>query len=84
MPLISYFGKEDVQILEYWLDNSMYSDWKKPPKPLSICTDTIGKDIAYYRACGFEHITTFGCYLSDDYMELHGTPPIVEYGECFR
>lgn len=83
-PLISYFGKNDAQILEYWLDNSMFSNWKKPPKQLTICTDTIAKDIAFYRECGFEHITTFGCYLSDDYMELHGTPPIVEYGECFR
>lgn len=82
-PLISYFGKKDAQVLEYWLDNSMFSGWKKPPKPITICTDTIRKDINFYVKCGFEHITTFGCYLSDDYMELHGTPPVVEYGECF-
>ena len=83
-PLIGCFGGKDAQVLEYWLDNSLFSDWKKPPKPLSICTDTIKQDITFYRQCGFEGITTFGCYLSDDYIELHGTPPIVEYGECFE
>lgn len=83
-PLLAYFGKEGAQVLEYWMDNSMFSGWKKPPKPITICEDTIKKDIQYYKECGFEHITTFGCYLSDDYMELHGTPPMVEYGECFR
>lgn len=83
-PLLTYFGKENAQILEYWLDNSKLSNWTKPPKPIHICTDTIRKDIVYYRNCGFAHITTFGCYLSDDYIELYGTPPIVEYGECFK
>lgn len=82
--LLSYFGKENSQVLEYWLDNSMFSDWKKPPKEITICTDTIKKDIQYYKECGFEHITTFGCYLSDDYIELYGVPPIVEYGACFN
>jgi len=83
-PLISYFGKKDAQMLEYWLDNSMFSNWTKPPKKITVCTDTIQKDITYYRECGFDHITTFGCYLSDDYIELHGMPPIVEYGDCFK
>ncbi|MBR3761619.1 MAG: DUF4838 domain-containing protein [Lachnospiraceae bacterium] len=83
-PLLAYFGKKDAQVLEYWLDNSLFSDWKKPPKPITICVDTIRKDILFYKKCGFEGITTFGCYLSDDYIELHGKPPIVEYGACFE
>lgn len=82
-PLLAYFGTKDAQALEYWLDNSMFSNWTKPPKPITICTDTIRRDIQFYSQCGFEGITTFGCYLSDDYMDLYGTPPIVEYGECF-
>lgn len=81
--LIDFFGKEDAQVLEYWLDNSLFSKWEKPPKPITICADTIRKDIQFYKQCGFLHITTFGCYLSDDYIELYGNPPVVEYGECF-
>lgn len=82
-PLLAYFGKEDSQTLEYWLDNSLFSNWEKPPKPITICEDTIRKDIQFYRQCGFQHITTFGCYLSDDYIDLYGIPPIEEYGTCF-
>lgn len=83
-PLIECFGNKDAQVLEYWLDNSLMSGWKKPPKEISVCTETISRDMKFYRECGFEHITTFGCYLSNDYMELYGTPPIVEYGRCFK
>ena len=81
--LLDWFSTKDAQILEYWMDNSMFSDWTKPPRLLTINTDIIRGDIAYYLQCGFEHITSFGCFLSDDYMELFGEPPMVEYGKCF-
>lgn len=82
-PLLDYFGKKDAQVLEYWLDNSLFSRWRKPPKVINICEDTIKNDIKFYKQCGFEGITTFACYLSDDYMELYGKPPIEEYSRCF-
>lgn len=82
-PLLAFFGKKDAQVLEYWLDNSLFSKWEKPPKIMSICADTIKRDIQFYKKCGFRHITTFGCYLSDEYIEMYGIPPIAEYGECF-
>ena len=81
--LLEWFGKDDAQILEYWMDNSMFSNWTKPPKKLTICADTIQSDIRFYREKGFEHITSFGCYLSDDYIELYGEPPVIEYDGCF-
>ncbi len=82
-PLLSYFGKKDFQVLEYWLDNSLFSGWKKPPKKIAVDLDTIRADIRFYRERGAEGITTFGCYLSDDYQELYGKPPIGEYAGCF-
>lgn len=82
-PLLEYFGRQDSQVLEYWLDNSLFSKWKKPAKEIHICEETIRKDIQFYKEQEFEYITTFGCFLSDDYMEDYGIPPIKEYGKCF-
>ena len=82
-PLLGCFGREDAAVLEYWIDNSLFSGWKKPPKKLTINEETIREDIAFYRRAGFSHIGSFGCYLSDDYQKLYGQPPVITYGKCF-
>ena len=30
VPLMEFFGKDSTKVLEYWLDNSLFSKWKKP------------------------------------------------------
>ncbi len=83
-PLLEFFGKEDSVVLEYWLDNSFFSDWKKPPKKFVIHPEVIREDIKFYKDKGFEEITNFACYLSDDYRELYGEAPIAEYIKCYE
>jgi len=80
-PLLSYFGTKDSQVLEYWMDNSMYSKWTKPPKQFKLDEAVMQSDVQAYREMGFESITSFGCYLGADYRELWGEPPVTRYGE---
>lgn len=82
-PLLSFFGKEDSKVLEYWLDNSLFSDYKKPPRFLQPDRDAINRDIKEYCEVGFEFITNFACYLGLDYEEIHGEPNIAPYCEAF-
>lgn len=79
--LIDVFGRKGSQVLEYWIDNSRFSGWKKPPKQLLLDSDVMKADVAAYRALGFENITSFGCYLGADYSALWGEPPVQEYGD---
>lgn len=71
-PLMEFFGKEDVKLLEYWYDNSLFSGWKKPPKKFILDKEGMDKDIAHYKELGFDYIATFGCFLGKDYEELYG------------
>lgn len=80
--LLATFGTKDSQVLEYWLDNSLYSRWTYPPKPFTAYDDVIAADVAYYRSLGFERITTFACYLGQDYIKLHGEPDLAGYGKA--
>jgi hypothetical protein len=66
-------------VLEYWLDNSLFSKWKKPPQPFSWDPEVMRQDLAYYESLGFEDATVFACYLGSDYEELHGAPDIEAY-----
>lgn len=82
--LLEFFGKEDSQVLEYWVDNSRYSKWTRPPKYMPFCEDVMRSDVPFYKKKGFESITSFACFLGADYVELFGEPPIKDYGEVLH
>ena len=71
--LISYFGKENSWVLEYWYDNSYFSRRANNQMveffPLN---DTIPSDIEYYLNFGFENISSFACFLGEEYETLYG------------
>lgn len=79
--LLDFFGRDNAKVLEYWMDNSMFSGWKRPPKKFELCGDTCREDVRRYRELGFDSITSFGCFLGDDYSELYGDADLSEYAE---
>lgn len=79
--LLAFFGKKDSKVLEYWMDNSLFSGWKKPYVKLPFNRDVFKKDVEFYRTKGFERITSFGCFLGEEYAKEFGIPPVKEYGE---
>jgi len=81
-PLLELFGKQDAKVLEYWYDNSLFSGWKKPPKKFTLDRDGMEKNIAEYKNIGFSEISTFACYLGNDYTELYGDVDIAPFAEC--
>ena len=82
--LIAKFGTRDARVLEYWLDNSLFSKWKKPPKRFAAAADVVRQDIAHYRAMGFGDIASFACFLGDDYERLWGAPDVSSFARGFH
>ncbi|MHB1452663.1 MAG: DUF4838 domain-containing protein [Saccharofermentanales bacterium] len=82
--LVDFFGTENSTALDYWLDNSYFSGWKKPVMKFTMDKDLIAADIAFYDASGFDAVTTFACYLGKEYKDLYGeVPDIKGYGKLF-
>ena len=79
--LVAFFGAQDARVLDYWMDNSLYSNWTKPPRLFTLDEEVMKRDAAFYASLGFECVTSFGCYLGPDYRRLYGRPPILRYGE---
>ena len=63
-------------MLEYWYDNSLFSNWKKPPAKFSPDNEMIKADIEFYKRLGFNDIASFACYLGEDYEALYGESDI--------
>jgi hypothetical protein len=76
LKLIEFFGKKDAKVLEYWYDNSLFSNWTKPPKKFEPNNELIAEDVKYYQSLGFDNIASFACYLGADYEELYGEADI--------
>ena len=74
--LINFFGKSNSCVLEYWYDNSYFSGYKKPPKKLTVNSESIKEDINFYLDLGFENISSFACFLGNDYKLLFGSPDL--------
>jgi len=75
------FMPTDATVLEYWYDNSYYSRWTKPPKQFTERPELVYEDVKHYTAMGFEHMSSFACYLGDDYEELWGEAEITAFGK---
>ena len=74
--LLQFFGTKDATVLDYWYDNSWFSNYQKPPRELRVDNAVVRADMAYYRSLGFENISCFACYLGQDYRALYGLPDL--------
>lgn len=83
-PLLELFGAEEAKLLEYWLDNSMFSGWKKPPKSFTPDKPVIAADGRYYKSLGFRDLSTFACFLGYDYREQFGMPDVTPFANMLR
>ena len=78
-PLMRFFEKGSKKVLEYWYDNSLFSNWKKPPARFVLNEPCMKRDIEEYRKMGFDRISTFACFLGEDYENLYGEVDITPF-----
>jgi hypothetical protein len=77
---LKVFGTDGAQALEYWLDVSMFSRWKKPAVKLPFNREAFAADLDTYGSRGVQHVTSFAVFIDADYVARHGEPPLDEYG----
>jgi hypothetical protein len=79
---LEVFSKDTAQVLEYWLDVSRFSRWKRPGVKLPWNKEVFLTDVETYRKRGVRHVTTFAAWLDADYRDRFGDLTFIEeYGE---
>ncbi len=76
---LALFGKDTAQVLEYWLDVSRFSGWKRPAKEIPWQDAVIRADAEAYAKRGIRHITSFATWIDADYVQRFGEPPLDKY-----
>lgn len=80
---LEVFPVETAQVLEYWLDVSRFSKWKRPAVKLPWRPDVLAADLAAYAGRGIRHITSFAVQVDAEYRKRHGDPTFIQqYGEA--
>lgn len=82
--LPSYGDRKAAQVLEYWLDESLF--WRTAGRPdklplLPFSPEVLQRDLQLYANLGFRSIVTYGVLLGQAYRDQHGPPPLQVYGE---
>jgi hypothetical protein len=81
---LKVFPRDTAQVLEYWLDASRFSQWKRPAKRLPWNREVFASDLQTYAARGLQHVTTFGAWVDAAYIKTFGEPTFIsEYGRGF-
>ena len=80
---LEVFPAGAAQVLEYWLDVSRFSQWRRPAVRLPWRRDVLEADLATYAARGIRHVTSFAVYVDAEYRRRYGEPEFIrEYGEA--
>ena len=78
---LTVFPKETAQVLEYWLDLSLFSGYKKPTPKLPWRPEICRSDVATYAERGIRNFTSFAVYIDGDYAKTYGDLSFLrEYG----
>lgn len=82
---LQVFPKETAQVLEYWLDVSLQSKWKKPAVKLSWFPEVCKSDVGTYKKMGISNITTFAVYVDAAYKNRYANLDFIkEYGSILK
>ena len=79
---LQVFPKESAQVLEYWLDVSRFSRWKRPAVRLPWNKKVFRADVETYWKRGIRHLTAFAAWIDRDYENRFADLSFIgEYGE---
>lgn len=82
LKLLEIFPEEQVHVLEYWMDSSLFSSWQKPAKNPWVSREVIFADVAAYRKLGINSITSFAVYMDGAFFAAHGDGKLCEFAEA--
>ena len=80
--LLNIFPARTTQILEYFLDVSLFCQWKREnAKALDLDAEKLKRDVSYYSDLGVGGITTFSGFMDGEWRAKYGDGDIKLYGK---
>ncbi|MBI5705376.1 MAG: DUF4838 domain-containing protein [Armatimonadetes bacterium] len=82
---LKVFPAETAQALEYWLDMSRFSGWRRPVPKIPWMKGVFLEDLKAYAKRGVRHVTSFAAWIDAEYLKVHGDLGFLEeYGNGLK
>jgi hypothetical protein len=82
--LLRMFSPATAHVLEYWLDSSLASNWRRPVQAAAYDDHVVARDLSFYHALGIRSITTFAVYIDGAYVQKYGEDSLLLYSQHIR
>ena len=82
--LTDFFGSENCCILEYWLDSSYFSRYRKPAVRPTFIDAVLRRDLDYYLGTGAHAVTTFAVYMDGEFFKTYGDDDLRQYAATLK
>ncbi len=67
---LKVFDADEAMILDYWIDDSLFSNWHKPQTEVYWDDEVFLADLEFYTSLGIHMFTTYGVYIDADYKKM--------------
>ena len=84
LALLEVFEPARAHVLEYYLDSSSFSNFRRPAVRPDFHREVVKRDLARYHSLGIRSLTTFAVYCDGDYFARHGDCELREYAELLN
>jgi hypothetical protein len=78
---LEIFPARDAHVLEYWLDVSYFSQWKRPAKKINFNHEVMKRDLEAYMKLEIRNFTTFAVWMDGEYFDRYGEKDLQSYAE---
>ena len=86
--LLAVFPAAQARVLDYWLDVSLFSSYRKDRPPVEVvpAPGIVEADASTYAALGIREVTTFACWMNSAYFRSYpkARDTFVRFGETLQ
>lgn len=82
--LLKVFPAATTHVLEYHLDSSLFSNWRRPAARPAVAPGVLPRDLAAYYGLGIRSLTNFAVFMDGDYFKRYGFGELAAYSEALH
>ena len=84
LKLLTFFPVEKVHVLEYWLDVSYFSNWRRPLRKIACSAEVMRRDLEFYCSLGIRNFASFAVMMDSTYFAQFGDEELYAYGRALN
>ena len=84
LKLLTFFPAEKVHVLEYWLDVSLFSNWRRPLRKIGCPPEVMRRDLEFYCSLGIRNFATFAVMMDETYFAEFGDGELTACGQALN